>query len=160
MLAINLGTRPEITNMVPIILICGTQSEGYSILYAEQHSSYEMGPASSEGMELLEPKYNLDVGFGTHAAQIGKVMTDFGKSLLEEKPEIVLIHGDTSTALGGTLASSNFPIKVDHLVTGPRCFTRTMPKESNQGVSGHCGFLAYFLASGRALKFGNRGTNS
>lgn len=155
MLAINLGTRPEITNMVSIILTCEPQNEGYSILYAEQPSSYEMGSAFSEGMELLEPKYNLDVGFGTHAAQIGEVMTGFGKSLLEEKPEIALIHGDTSTALGGALASANFPIKADHLVKGPRCFTRTMPEESNQGVSDHCGFLAYFLASGRALKFGN-----
>lgn len=137
MIAIILGTRPEIIKMSPIIRACDAQGEDYFTLHTGQHYSYELDRAFFEDLELPEPKYNLDVGSGTHAEQTGKIMTGIEKILLEEKPEVVLVQGDTNTVLAGALAASKLHIKVGHVEAGLRSFDRRMPEEINRVVADH-----------------------
>ncbi|MDD4752960.1 MAG: UDP-N-acetylglucosamine 2-epimerase (non-hydrolyzing) [Desulfitobacteriaceae bacterium] len=137
MIAIILGTRPEIIKMSPIIRACEALGEDYFTLHTGQHYSYEMDRTFFEDLELPQPEYNLDVGSGTHAEQTGKIMTGIEKVLLEKKPGVVLVQGDTNTVLAGALAASKLHIKVGHVEAGLRSFDRRMPEEINRIVADH-----------------------
>ena len=137
MIAIILGTRPEIIKMSPIIRACEGRGVDYFVLHTGQHYSYEMDRAFFEELDLPEPKYNLDAGSGTHADQTGRIMVGIEKILMEEKPEIVLVQGDTNTVLAGALAAAKLQIRVGHVEAGLRSFDRTMPEEINRVVADH-----------------------
>ncbi len=137
MIAIVLGTRPEIIKMSPIIRECEAKNLDYFILHSGQHYSYEMDRAFFEDLELPEPKYNLDVGSGTQAGQTAKIMTGIEKILAQEKPDIVLVQGDTNTVMAGALAAAKLHIRVGHVEAGLRSFDRTMPEEINRVVADH-----------------------
>ncbi|MDV4343036.1 hypothetical protein HL657_07575 [Methanoculleus sp. YWC-01] len=85
MIAIVLGTRPEIIKMSPIIRECKARSLDYFILHSGQHYSYDMDPVFFEDLELPEPKYNLDVGSGTHAGQISRTLTRMNNDLVKSQ---------------------------------------------------------------------------
>ena len=78
------------------------------------------GQVFFDAVELPHPKYNLDVGSGTHAVQTGAIMAGTEKVLGEEQPDIVLVQGDTNTVLAGALAAAKLHIKVGHVEAGLR----------------------------------------
>ncbi len=137
MIAIVLGTRPEIIKMSPIIRECEARNLDYFILHSGQHYSYDMDRAFFEDLELPEPKYNLDVGSGTQAGQTAKIMTGIEDVLVKESPDIVLVQGDTNTVMAGALAAAKLRIRVGHVEAGLRSFDRTMPEEINRVVADH-----------------------
>lgn len=141
--AIILGTRPEIIKMSPIIRACEEKSVEYFILHTGQHYSYEMDRAFFNDMELPEPKYNLDVGSGTHAVQTAKILTGIEDVLIKEKPDVVLVQGDTNTVMAGALAASKLHIKVGHVEAGLRSYDRTMPEEINRIIADHISDYLY-----------------
>ena len=98
-ISIVLGTRPEIIKFSPIIRECERLGLDYFVLHTGQHYSYNMDRVFFEQLELPESKYNLEVGSGTHAEQTGTMLIAIEKTLHEEKPEIVLVEGDTNTVL-------------------------------------------------------------
>ena len=136
-IAIVLGTRPEIIKMSPIIRECETQNLDYFILHTGQHYSYNLDKIFFDDLELPEAKYNLDVGSGTHAEETGKMLVGIEKVLKEEKPDVVLIEGDTNTVLAGALAASKLHIKVGHVEAGLRSYDRNMPEEINRVLADH-----------------------
>lgn len=150
MFAIILGTRPEIIKMSPIIRSCQKKDVDFFILHTGQHYSYDMDRVFFEGLGLPEPAYNLDIGSGTHAEQTGKIMAGVEKILNKERPDIVLVQGDTNTVLAGTLAASKCyvregssrPVDVGHVEAGLRSFDRSMPEEVNRIVADH---LSHYL---------------
>ncbi|MGD0954470.1 MAG: UDP-N-acetylglucosamine 2-epimerase (non-hydrolyzing) [Methanotrichaceae archaeon] len=135
--AIVLGTRPEIIKMSPIIRECEREGLDYFVLHTGQHYSYEMDRVFFEELELPLPKYNLDVGSGSHAEQTGKIMTGVESILINEIPSIALVQGDTNTVMGAALAASKLHIKVGHVEAGLRSFDRNMPEEINRVVADH-----------------------
>ncbi len=145
MLAIILGTRPEIIKMSPIIRSCQKKGVDFFVLHTGQHYSYEMDRVFFEELNLPTPDYNLDVGSKSHAEQTGLIMTGIEKILQREKPDVVLVQGDTNTVLAGTLAASKTyvrkdssqPIDVGHIEAGLRSFDRSMPEEVNRIVADH-----------------------
>jgi len=137
MIAIILGTRPEIIKLSPIIRQCARKGIDAFILHTGQHYSYEMDRVFFEELELPDAKYHLDVGSGTHAEQTGKIMTGVEKILAEEKPDSVLVEGDTNTVMAGALAAVKLHIPVGHVEAGLRSFDRTMPEEINRIVADH-----------------------
>ena len=131
------GTRPEIIKMSPVIRECEKQDLDYFILHTGQHYSYNLDKIFFKDLELPAAKYNLDVGSGTHAEETGKMLIGIEKILREEKPDIVLVEGDTNTVLAGALAASKLQIKVGHVEAGLRSHDRTMPEEINRVLADH-----------------------
>ena len=136
-IAIILGTRPEIIKMSPVIRECEKQSLDYFIFHTGQHYSYNLDKIFFEDLELPAPKYNLDVGSGSHAEETGKMLIGMEKVLKEEKPDVVMVEGDTNTVLAGALAASKLHIKVGHVEAGLRSFDRNMPEEINRVLADH-----------------------
>ncbi len=137
-ICIILGTRPEIIKMSPVIRECEKQRLDYFIQHTGQHYSYNMDKVFFEQLELPEAKYNLDVGSETHAGQTGKILIGVEKVLQKEKPDVVLLEGDTNTVLAGALAAAKLHIKVGHVEAGLRSYDRNMPEEINRVLTDHC----------------------
>jgi len=123
--------------MSPVIRECEKQDLDYFILHTGQHYSYNLDRILFEELELPEARYNLDIGSGTHAEETGKMLIDIEKVLKEEKPDIILVEGDTNTVLAGALAASKLHIKVGHVEAGLRSYDRTMPEEINRVLADH-----------------------
>lgn len=136
-IAIILGTRPEIIKMAPIIRECQRRGLDHFVLHTGQHYSYQMDKVFFEELELLKPEYNLDVGSATHGEQTGKIMAGVEKVLMERKPDVVLVQGDTNTVMAGALAAAKLHIKVGHVEAGLRSYDRSMPEEINRIVADH-----------------------
>ncbi len=136
-ISIILGTRPEIIKRSPIIRELENHGLDYFILHTGQHYSYNLDKIFFEELELPEPKYNLDVGSGSHAEETGKMLIGIEKVLKEEKPDIALVEGDTNTVLAGALAASKLHIRVGHVEAGLRSYDRTMPEEINRVLADH-----------------------
>ena len=136
-LSIILGTRPEIIKMSPLIRECEKRNLDYFVLHTGQHYSFEMDKAFFDDLELPKPAYNLEIGSGSHAEQTGKIMVGIEKVILDEKPDVVLVQGDTNTVLAGSLAASKVNIKVGHVEAGLRSYDRSMPEEINRVVADH-----------------------
>lgn len=136
-LSVILGTRPEIIKMSPIIRYLEERSLDFFILHTGQHYSYEMEQIFFQELELPEADYNLEVGSGSHGRQTGKMLAGIEDIILQEKPDIVLVQGDTNTVLAGALAASKLGVKVGHVEAGLRSFDRTMPEEANRVVADH-----------------------
>ena len=142
-ISIILGTRPEIIKMWSIIRACEALSLDYFILHSGQHYSYNMDRAFFEQLGLPEAKYNLGVGSGTHAEQTGKILVGVERVLSMERPDIVLVEGDTNTVLAGALAAVKLGIKVGHVEAGLRSYDRHMPEEINRVLTDHCSNLLF-----------------
>lgn len=156
-IAIVLGTRPEIIKMSPVIRECERRGLDYFVLHTGQHYSYEMDKVFFEELELPRPTYNLNVGSGCHAEQTGRIMTGVEKVLMEERPDVILVQGDTNTVMGGALAASKLRIKVGHVEAGLRSFDRNMPEEINRVVADHISdylFAPTEMAKGNLLNEG------
>lgn len=136
-IVIILGTRPEIIKASPIIRELNHRKLKYFILHTGQHYSYNLDKIFFEELELPVPKYNIDVGSGTHAEETGKMLIGIEKILQKEKVDVILVEGDTNTVLAGALAASKLHIKIGHVEAGLRSFDRSMPEEINRILTDH-----------------------
>ncbi|MFH1625201.1 MAG: UDP-N-acetylglucosamine 2-epimerase (non-hydrolyzing) [Pseudomonadota bacterium] len=136
-IAIIVGTRPEIIKMSPIMGELGRRGKDFFILHTGQHYSYNLDRVFFEQLELPQPRHNLDVGSGTHAEETGKMLIGIENVLLDEKPDIILVEGDTNSVLAGALAAAKLHIKVGHVEAGLRSADRTMPEEINRIIADH-----------------------
>jgi len=142
-IAIILGTRPEIIKMSPIIRECQKRRLQYFIIHTNQHYSFNLDRIFFKELNLPLSKYNLKVGSGTHGEQTGKMLIKIEEVLLNEKPDIVLVEGDTNTVLAGALAAVKIHIKVGHIEAGLRSYSEEMPEEINRVLVDHCSNLLF-----------------
>ena len=142
-IAIVLGTRPEIIKLAPIIRECVKQKINFFILHTNQHYSENLDRIFFKELKLPRPKYNLEIGSGTHAEQTGRMLMGIEKILIKEKPDIVLVYGDPNTALAGALSASKLNIKIGHIEAGLRSYDRNMPEEINRILADHCSNLLF-----------------
>ncbi len=133
-----LGTRPEIIKMSPLIRQYEKQKLDYFILHTNQHYSENLDKIFFDELDLPQPKYNLGIGSGTHGEQTGKMLIRVERVLLREKPDIVLVEGDTNTVLAGALAASKLHIKIGHVEAGLRSRDKNMSEEINRILVDHC----------------------
>ncbi|MCD4801329.1 MAG: UDP-N-acetylglucosamine 2-epimerase (non-hydrolyzing) [Anaerolineales bacterium] len=137
MICIIIGTRPEIIKMSPVIRECERLGLDYFVLHTGQHYSYEMDRIFFDELELPDAKYYLDVGSGNQGKQTGLMLGKIEDILLDERPDVILVQGDTNTVLAGALAASKLHIKIGHVEAGLRSFDRDMPEEINRVITDH-----------------------
>ena len=139
-----LGTRPEIIKMAPIIDEISKRGINQIILHTGQHYDEEMSDNFFRDLEIPLPDYNIHVGSGTHGKQTGLMMKGIEEILLDEKPDIVLVQGDTNAVLAGALVAAKLHIAVGHVEAGLRSFDMTMPEEVNRRAADVCSAM-YFI---------------
>ncbi len=139
-----LGTRPEIIKMAPIIAEINGRGINQIVLHTGQHYDKEMSDNFFRDLEIPTPDYNIHVGSGSHGKQTGLMMKGIEEILLEEKPDIVLVQGDTNAVLAGALVCGKLHIAVGHVEAGLRSFDMTMPEEINRRAADVCSTM-YFI---------------
>ncbi len=137
-IAIVLGTRPEIIKMSPVVRELEERRINFLIVHTGQHYSYNLDRVFFEQLNLPPAKYNLEVGSGSHAEQTARALIGIERILQEEKPDIVLVEGDTNSVLAGVLAAVKLHIEVGHVEAGLRSYDRQMPEEINRILADHC----------------------
>ena len=134
-ISVVLGTRPEIIKMASVIDEINKRGHELLLIHTGQHYDKEMSENFFKDLELPLPNYNINVGSGSHGKQTGRMMEGIEEVLMDEKPDIVLVQGDTNAVLAGALVASKLHMSIGHVEAGLRSFDETMPEEINRLVA-------------------------
>ncbi|AEG17704.1 non-hydrolyzing UDP-N-acetylglucosamine 2-epimerase [Methanobacterium paludis] len=134
-IAVIIGTRPEIIKMAPVIDEIDKRGIDYILIHTGQHYDYEMSHKFFIDLELKKPDFNIGVGSGSHGKQTAVMIKKIEDVLVAEKPDLVLVQGDTNAVLAGAVAASKLHIAVGHVEAGLRSYDKTMPEEINRQVA-------------------------
>ncbi len=144
------GNRPQFIKSAPLSVALQNRVEEV-VLHTGQHYDRELSQVFFEELRLDPPKHRLEAGSGTHAEQTARMLPGIEGAVVEEKPDLVLVYGDTNSTLAGALAASKLRIPVAHVEAGLRSFDRTMPEELNRMLVDRVSTLL-FAPSGTAVR--------
>lgn len=130
-----MGTRPEIIRLSETIKRLDKYTN-HILVHTNQNYDYELNKVFFEELNLRNPDYLLDVKSATIGEQIGKILTQTEKVMIDEKPDAILILGDTNSALS-CIVAKRLKIPIFHMEAGNRCFDDRVPEEINRRIVDH-----------------------
>lgn len=140
------GARPQIIKASAISRAIRNHFSGKIneiIVHTGQHYDREMSDVFFDELEIHKPHYNLGVGSAGHGKQTASMISGIEEILVSEKPDCVVIYGDTNSTLAGAVAASKLHFPVVHVEAGLRSFNKMMPEELNRIISDHCSTLLF-----------------
>jgi UDP-GlcNAc3NAcA epimerase len=141
-----IGARPQIIKSSAISRAIRTKFQHEIeelIVHTGQHYDENMSEVFFEEMQIPKPHFNLNVGSGSHGAQTAKMIEGLESIFLAEKPDAVVVYGDTNSTIAGGLAAAKIHIPVVHIEAGLRSFNKAMPEELNRIACDHFSTLLF-----------------
>jgi UDP-GlcNAc3NAcA epimerase len=111
------------------------------LVHTGQHYDDELSRVFFDELELPRPDHHLDLGGGTNTEQTARMLAALAPLIADERPEVLLVYGDTNSTLAGALAGAQLGVPVAHVEAGMRSYDRTMPEELNRVVADHASSL-------------------
>ncbi len=136
------GARPNFIKMAPVSREL-RKSLTEVVVHTGQHYDYELDKIFFDELQIPAPEYHLGVGSGSHGYQTGEMLKKIDGIIASEKPDMVLVYGDTNSTLAGALGAAKMHVPVAHIEAGLRSFDRRMPEEINRVLTDHCSDLLF-----------------
>lgn len=138
------GARPQFIKAAVVSRVLRvTPGVREVLVHTGQHYDDNMSQVFFEELDIPEPDYHLGIGGGSHGQNTGRMLEAIEKVLINERPHLVLVYGDTDSTLAGALAASKLHIPVAHVEAGLRSFNRRMPEEINRVLTDHISDLLF-----------------
>lgn len=136
-----IGARPQIIKAAAISRAVAARAAGEvieTLLHTGQHYDANMSQVFFDELGIPRADIELGVGSGPHGVQTARMIEGIERALLEHKPDVVLLYGDTNSTLAGSVAAAKLHVPVAHVEAGLRSFNKSMPEEINRIVCDHC----------------------
>jgi UDP-GlcNAc3NAcA epimerase len=141
--SIIVGTRPQIIKSQPIIKEILAQKSELTIIHTGQHYDYQMSKVFFEEMKIRNPDINLGVKPGSSTTQLAQIMMKLEEPLKRINPDVILVPGDTRSALGAALCANRQGKKLAHIEAGARSMEFNMEEEINRRIIDHCSNILF-----------------
>lgn len=135
------GARPQLVKLGAVARAFAGTGHVHRVVHTGQHYDPELSDVFFSEFGIPEPDFHLGVGSGSHGAQTGAMLAALDPILEQERPDWVLVYGDTNSTIAGALAAVKQHLPVAHLEAGLRSFNRRMPEEHNRVLTDHCADL-------------------
>jgi UDP-N-acetylglucosamine 2-epimerase len=137
------GARPQFIKAAPVSAALERMGHQEVLIHTGQHYDTRMSKVFFDELRIPAPTVNLGVGSGPHGRQTAEMITGIERVLADERPDCVVVYGDTNSTLAGAIAACKTSARLAHVEAGLRSFNRSMPEEHNRVLTDHCADLLF-----------------